>query len=110
MTHDLGVHTCKKSHPTADSLVSMSDEIGDIVPGIEHPDEDVIEMAVKSKRNLLAGVDEDMEMPGGGMLSPGMDSSKHPDVQPSVQVELSQMDQMEDDLDQVLSDLSTERQ
>jgi len=106
VTHDLGMAGPNLAPPSGHDHGSLSDDIGDIVPGIEHPDEAAVELAVQSRRSLEAlDENEAVEVPGDGLLAPGQGSSKHPDVQPSVQVELSHIEQMEDDLDQVLSEM-----
>ena len=118
MTHALGVAASAGSmqHISVASM-SDSDHIGDIVPGIEVDEAAVEEALAKRSRNSnLTNMTTDVEIPPGGLGVPGSGSGKernnmgtmivhHPDTGPSVQVELSQVAEVEDDLDQVLMDM-----
>jgi len=93
ITHDLAAEKTTAIQPQHIRMgsVSLSNDICDIVPGIE-VDEEKVKMEVR--RMSGAGT-------GGGLLVPGA----HQGTQQSAQIELSQVNDLEQDLDEVLLDI-----
>jgi len=94
ITHDLPAEETNAIKPRHIPMgsVSLSNDICDIVPGIE-VDEEKVEMEVR-RMSERAGA-------GGGLLVPGA----HQGTQQSAQIELSQVNDLEQDLDEVLLDI-----
>ncbi len=111
VTHALGVagesRGAMMQYHLRVSSMSDSDHIGDIVPGIE-VDEERVELAVRESNRDNETTDANLAVPGVlGKERNNMGTMivHHPDSAPSEQVEMSQIAEVEDDLDQVLMDM-----